>query len=408
MAHSTKFPASDQLVQAFNKAKNDKSIRYLKVEIKDEKLELVEEGKNNGTTSIDFNNLKNVLQPKQACYIIFRLKEAFDSAPWALISFIPDDIPVNEKMVYSSTIFRVKEVLGITLFGEDRRFGEVSEVNFNNLKSAAVGSGTSNTNSNNNNNSDKPWSKRELAQQQLDESERQARSEYASGKTGGGLHAIEVPLSSEATSALNQLKAGSINWVQLSVDEAGKAMTSVASKQVTGSLSALISTKEPQFYLHTTRDAVVLVYACPDNSPVQLRMIYPTSKSALAHKLKSLGFTKVIKIDIREPSELTTAAIDEAFRNKASTIFKPTDSMLKGNSSPSNLGTGIKSNEFDVRKPVFNRPGFSSGDHGNVSNSNPKAKNVTQGEAPSAMRVFGSSNKPKPKGVVIPPDGAYC
>jgi hypothetical protein len=83
------------------------------------------------------------------------------------------------------------------------------------LKSAAVGSGTSNTNSNNNNNSDKPWSKRELAQQQLDESERQARSEYASGKTGGGLHAIEVPLSSEATSALNQLKAGSINWVQL-------------------------------------------------------------------------------------------------------------------------------------------------------------------------------------------------
>jgi hypothetical protein len=32
---------------------------------------------------------------------------------------------VNEKMVYSSTIFRVKEVLGITLFGEDRRFGEV-------------------------------------------------------------------------------------------------------------------------------------------------------------------------------------------------------------------------------------------------------------------------------------------
>lgn len=28
-------------------------------------------------------------------------------------------------MVYSSTIFRVKEVLGIALFGEDRRFGEV-------------------------------------------------------------------------------------------------------------------------------------------------------------------------------------------------------------------------------------------------------------------------------------------
>jgi len=28
-------------------------------------------------------------------------------------------------MVYSSTIFRVKEVLGISLFGEDRRFGEV-------------------------------------------------------------------------------------------------------------------------------------------------------------------------------------------------------------------------------------------------------------------------------------------
>ena len=186
-------------------------------------------------------------------------------------------------------------------------------------------------------------------------------------------------------------------------------MTSVTSKQVNGALSALIGTKEPQFYLHTTRDAVVLIYACPEKSPVQMRMIYPTSKSALAHKLKSLGFSKVIKIDIREPSELTTAAIDEAFRNKSATIFKPTDSMLKGNSSPSNLGTGIKSSEFDARKPVFNRPAFSSGDHGHVSNSNPKAKYVTEGEAASAMRVFGgSSNKPKPKGVVIPPDGAYC
>lgn len=83
---------------------------------------------------------------------------------------------------------------------------------------AAVGSGSSNPSSgatNNNTNSDKPWSKRELAQQQLDESERQARAEYASGKTAAGLHAIEVPLTSEATSALNQLKAGSVNWVQL-------------------------------------------------------------------------------------------------------------------------------------------------------------------------------------------------
>jgi hypothetical protein len=192
------------------------------------------------------------------------------------------------------------------------------------------------------------------------------------------------------------------------VDEAGKAMTSVASKQVNGALSSLISTKEPQFYLHTTREAVVLIYACPESSPVQLRMIYPTSKSALAHKLKSIGFSKVIKIDIREPSELTAAAIEEAFRNKASAIFTPTDNMLKGNSAPNSIGTSFKSTEFDSRKPVFNRAGFSSGDHGHVSNSNPKAKNVTQGEAPSAMRVFGSNNKPKPKGVVIPPDGAYC
>jgi len=52
MTHSTKLPASNELAAAFEKAKNDKSIRYLKVAIKNEKLELVAEGKSTGSTGV--------------------------------------------------------------------------------------------------------------------------------------------------------------------------------------------------------------------------------------------------------------------------------------------------------------------------------------------------------------------
>jgi len=191
MTHSTKLVASDQLLAAFEKAKNDKSVRYLKVNIKEEKLELVLEGKSTGSTGVDFNNLKNVIQPKECCYILFKYKESFEASPWALLSIIPDDASVNERMIYSSTIGRIKELFGHSNFGEDRRFTDPSELNRFNFKGVQGGAITTSEKGNPETHPEKPWSARELAQHQLDMGEMQARREYEQGKqTTGGYHIL--------------------------------------------------------------------------------------------------------------------------------------------------------------------------------------------------------------------------
>jgi len=396
-------------------------------------LELVSEGKSSGSTSVDFNNLKTVLVPKEACFIVFRAKESFESGPWALVSFIPDEIPVSDRMVYSSSIARVKEVFGFDNFGEDRRFGDIDEVNWSNVRNTTTttpttttttSSSSSSSSSTTTSNTDKPWSARELATQELDKGEMQARKEYEQGKQAPGIHALNIPLTPEAEKALTDLKEKRVNWVQLSIDSEGKSMTVVVAKQVSPPLSSLVDPKEPQFYIYDRNGTIALIYACSDNSPVKHRMIYPTSKAALADKLKSMGMTSVKKLDIREPNELTDQALLDMERRSSSGVFKPDENVLRGkSSSSSNMnysstgGRQFNSNEFDKNKPVFNRPGFTassssgSGSGEYVSNSNIKSKTSKQGEAPSALRVLTGNNgqdKRKPKGIVIPPEGAYC
>jgi len=69
--------------------------------------------------------------------------------------------------------------------------------------------------------------------------------------------------------------------------------------------------------------------------------------------------------------------------------------------------------QFDSSKPVFNRAGFNKaqddsssaggGGHSNLPSKAPKNTN-----SPSAMRVImAGSPKKTPKGVVLPPEGAY-
>jgi len=363
----------------------------------------------------DFNNLKSAIQPKECCYILFKYKEAFESSPWALLSIIPDDVPVNERMICSSTVGRVKEIFGPSNFGEDRRFSDLNELTWANFKGVQGGAVASGDKGNPETHPEKPWSARELAQHQLDVGEMQARKEYAQGKqTPGGYHSIDIPLSPEAQEALKALQEKRVNWVQLAIDDAGKVMNVVTSKHVSSPLAPLVDKTQAQFYLYDYNGTLALIYCCPEEAPMKHRMMYPASRATLAEKLKAMGFA-VRKLDIFKGEELTDNALQDMMRRQSATVFKPDPSVLSGPAVTSNTpysstgGRIFNPSEFDTNKPVFNRPGFTQPHE--VSSTANKARHVKQGESPSAMRVLtGDSAKDsrKPRGIVIPPDGAYC
>lgn len=350
-------------------------------------------------------------EASEAAYWLFKEKQ-WGPSNWILIIYIPDSGSVQQRTVYGSAIEHLRTELGRDKFGSDKRFSEMSEVSWNNLKGLGNGNG------------DKPWSKRELAQQELNSAEDQARSE-AQAKPASGFHTASYPLTSEATSALDQLKSGQVNWVQLSLDASRKNMTSVVSKQVSQTeLTSLIDEKEPQFYLYnTSSNSLVLVYCCPENAPQKNRMVYSTCKASLAETLKQSGVAVVKKYDIREASEMNVNQLNEALRSASSSLFKPdqSPSHTKASSygSGSRSGSGSSTGSFDhtqfqSSKPVFNRAGLnhahSSSDSGysssgSAANKSAKPANI-KSPAPLAQAMGLQSNSNR-KSIVVPPRGAY-
>jgi hypothetical protein len=261
---------------------------------------------------------------------------------------------------------------------------------------------------------DKPWSKREMAQQELNAAESTARQE-AHAKPASGFHTASYPFTSEATSALDQLKSGQVNWVQLSLDASRKNMTSVAAKQVQASeLTSLVDEKEPQFYLYNSSGStLVLVYCCPEAAPQKNRMIYSTCKASLAETLKQSGVSVVKKYDIREASEMAPSALNEALRSASASLFKPDERssspISKSTSYGSSSSGAFDHSQFSSTKPVFNRAGLnhahSSSDGGSASNKAAKSSGL-KSPAPLAQALGLGSNSGK-KSIVLPPRGAY-
>lgn len=207
----------------------------------------------------------------------------------------------------------------------------------------------------------------ELAQQELDKAETEARKEReGTPKAASGFHTVSYPFTSEAEAAVGSLKSGSVNWIQLALDDSEKSMTVKVSKQVSsGSLSSEVDGSNACFYVYKpdAGASYLLIYSCPESCPAKQRMVYSTSKASTADKLKELGLA-VKKLDIRAPADLTSESVRSAMSSSSSSMFKPSDSpgavraAGAGGSYSSTGGRQFDNRQFDSSKPVFNRAGF--------------------------------------------------
>ena len=109
MTHSTVFEVDPELKEIFDKESTESTLlSLLKVNIRDEKFVLVH--------SVDGNiadgNVRTFLEENAACYLLVRSS----ASTWTLATFVPDNAPVRDKMLYASGRDTLRRAIG----GSDR------------------------------------------------------------------------------------------------------------------------------------------------------------------------------------------------------------------------------------------------------------------------------------------------
>eukprot|EP00019_Armaparvus_languidus_P000842 CAMPEP_0168602246 /NCGR_PEP_ID=MMETSP0420-20121227/13950_1 /TAXON_ID=498008 /ORGANISM="Pessonella sp." /LENGTH=346 /DNA_ID=CAMNT_0008640861 /DNA_START=53 /DNA_END=1090 /DNA_ORIENTATION=+ len=305
-----------------------------------------------GDTKSDFNSLKTKVKPDQACYFLFR--SAPSSSKWWLISWIPDNSPAKDKMIYAATKATLKKALGAESFVDDLNFTTRDEFDYESFKTSRESNDTG-------------LSKREKAIKELNAAEAEARREFANnssnrqpsnnnnninnnnnssssnnnnsvsggasiadrsaafrqggGNSGsgravasqaarvgvkrassgiGGYHGVKIPLNAEAKAAFDSLSNGQIKFVCLKINDEANAIQ--VDKQEANcdaaAFAAALVESEPRFYVFKrAMGGVVFVMGVPDKSAPKLRMVYSTAKANVSDALAAAGVTLSKKLE---------------------------------------------------------------------------------------------------------------
>jgi len=255
------------------------------------------------------------------------------SAPWALISWLPESTAVKQRMVYATAVISTTVLVGADNVSKQVSYNTQKQLAWDDFKQEEVKLKNKEDFLAEENDASLPFSNRELAQRQVEREERQARVEMGTkAKEASGFHTVAYPLTPEAEQAIKEMLTGAHTWVQLSLDSAFKTIEMREKKTPSGvaSLGELLHKTEPQFYLYTFKDNIpVLIYCCPENGPtIKNKIVYTTCKATLADTILQCGFTDVKKLDIRGPEELTESELNDAYVAKAA--FKPSETSGSG------------------------------------------------------------------------------
>lgn len=114
---STTYPASAELLAAFQEVVNSPSLRGLVITIEKEALIPSHTLPSNGTFEEDLHQLDSLLKDNEAAYVILRRRDS-DMAPFISIAYVPDTANVRQKMLFASTRNTLLRELGTEKFGE--------------------------------------------------------------------------------------------------------------------------------------------------------------------------------------------------------------------------------------------------------------------------------------------------
>ncbi|KPM43699.1 hypothetical protein AK830_g2859 [Neonectria ditissima] len=272
------------------------------------------------SSSFDDNlaSLQPHIKPNVALYIILR---RFDAAPRFLaVTYVPDEAPVRQKMLFAATRLTLVRELGSEHFRETVLLTTANELTPKGFEKHDA-----------HNKLDAPLTEEE---QTLGEVKR-AEQEAGSGTGTREIHlskSLAMPVAEQAIAAMKEVgQDGGRVVAMLRINPDTEAVELVPESPTPSSiaeLSQVISTTEPRFTLYrfththngTEESPVLFFYTCPvtpGTKAIKYRMMYPLMKRAVLDVAdREAGLKMDKRFEVEDPSEITEQTVLEDLHPK--------------------------------------------------------------------------------------------
>lgn len=288
--------------------------RILKVIIENEKTLLpVQSATGSANWEKDFDLSKSLLDAKIPCYLLFRTDEKNPHGQYQfyILRHVPDGAPVRAKMLSSSTIGTLKQSLGSQYFVDDifgTTFDDFNNKGFQDYLKHKTASA--------------PLTNDEIFRQE--ESERGIFSGGA-GTSSAYAHGVAFPVADEVTTALDSLKNGEVNYVQIGVDVNGEKIILTGTDTINiDDCKDKVPSNEPRFHYYNWSHehegeqitSLIFCYSCvltgakgQISAPVKHRMLYSSSKANVVSIAESRGLQIGARIEVNSVDEFSAKDI---------------------------------------------------------------------------------------------------
>ncbi|KAG4103838.1 hypothetical protein H8356DRAFT_927777 [Neocallimastix lanati (nom. inval.)] len=321
MSSQTGITPSEGLKDVFSNAEPD--TRAIRVVIRDEQM--IPEGSipASGTWEEDYQ-IGQWLNPASPCYILYRLDsktaETFD---WIIISYVPDDSKVREKMLYAASRATLTKVLGDNKF-VDSLYGSITdELTLDSVK-------------NHKKVMTLPLTLREKEMKELNRSESENDISITTRYTVAP--SVAFPFSEETQEAFQKFKNNELTYIQLNVNESVELTESnnefTKIEQIRSRLPAespcFIFLKFPHDYKGVQVTSQIFIYSCPDKSKVKEKMTYSSARNTVVNYVESDYSIKLDKrIEISHESDLDEQSVIDDLHASESRKASPAQSPIR-------------------------------------------------------------------------------
>lgn len=321
MAHQSGITADQELEATFSKVREDNfdQVRAIKVVIDNDTV-LKQVGVAN--TSSDMMSVwpevvTTWLSATDCCYILMRsdAKNSNNNFNWILLSYVPDNAKIREKMLYASTRATLKKTFALVT---DELFGTTTEDMTAASYQAQVASDAA----------DVPltMAEREIAEIRLNEGDANIGTTTKKAVISGSLG---FPIASDVLDAFQKCKDGAVCFIQIAIDLKKEEVILDTSDNTTktNECGAKCPSDSPRYiitaYDHTDpntnneKRSLLFAYCCPGYSvPIKERMCYSSCKNHVVSAAEKAGLVLDKKVEVSAPEEMNIAFFHDSLYEK--------------------------------------------------------------------------------------------
>jgi len=306
MSATSGITVSPELSAAFSDAVTSRSIRFLKISIRNESLVADESVPPSGTLGEDLDKLGDLLEDDLPAYVLVRLDEP--QTDWLAVFYVPETAKVRDKMLYASTRNSLTKALGSapfkdTLFATSK--ADISATAYAKHRASL--------------DAPKPMSAREKEMEEIKQAEgRSSTYEGSRARVNHVTQEVGLGWPEDIESAVLELGSeGGNKLVVITIDPTTEVLQLHSVDEVTpDNVGSTLLASDPCYaffaWTQPARRDIVFIYSCPSSSSVKHRMLYSCGTVAVGRHVNKLlegSLTKPLsrRIETSDPKEINEA-----------------------------------------------------------------------------------------------------